>query len=159
MTFGKLRENVTFRQRSREVDLWPQEPLRADTIRAPRSAAMVAVTHARKTRKSTRKASPVIEFKEPAPVHCSPRTENRAWEPEEDEVLLAAVQEFGAKWKVIAQTLAGRSEAMHGVPRARRPVSLPVPIRPHPSLITPLAHIFVSFTHTHTQHTLQQPCS
>lgn len=73
---------------------------------------MVAVTHARKTRKTTRKTRPVVEYKDPVPIHSSLRNENRAWEPEEDEVLLDAVQKLGAKWKMIAQTLVGRSEAM-----------------------------------------------
>ena len=48
---------------------------------------MVAVTHARKTRKTTRKTSPVVEYKDPVPIHSSLRNENRAWEPEKDEVV------------------------------------------------------------------------
>lgn len=49
---------------------------------------------------------------------------------------------------------------MHLKPLGEALVLPALTTRPHPSLIfTPLAHIFVSFTHTHTQHTLQQPCS
>jgi len=73
---------------------------------------MVTVTHAHNTRKRMRKVRPVVNYQAPAPVLSMVRTENRTWEPEEDEGLLAAVKEWGSKWKLIAATLPGRSEAM-----------------------------------------------
>lgn len=36
----------------------------------------------------------------------------RSWEAEEDDVLIAAINELGCKWKAVASNLPGRSEAM-----------------------------------------------
>lgn len=41
-----------------------------------------------------------------------PHIEMRPWHPEEDQILLSAINEHGSKWRSIATRLPGRSQAM-----------------------------------------------